>query len=152
MLTARLARATVVAVFTVACAGRAVSQPQVVLPAGARLASAASLTAEWCGDGRSKEACEDFRDASVAEVVRFERAFPAILRAKGLIHEAEALPRLQRSYWGVVRERRSYIRGSLVCRERLGGDGSVILLIPTCLAMDVTFPVGYPQAVEVELY
>lgn len=81
--------------------------------------------------------------------MQFEQEFPAILRARGFLDEAEALPRLQRSYWGVVRGGRSYVRGSLVCRERLSDDGAVIHLIPLCPAMDVTFPVGFPQHVEI---
>lgn len=143
------ALSVVLVALTTACAGRAVSHPQATLPAGAQLLSAAALTAEWCRDGRSTDPCEDFRNVSIAEIVQFEQAFPALLKARGFLVEAEALPRLQRSYWGVVRERRLYVRGSLVCRDRLSADGSVILLIPLCPAIDVTFPVGHPQRVEV---
>ncbi len=140
--------AIVVAALATACAGRAVSQAGAALPPGAQLASAASLTAEWCRGVRRNDICEKFRDVSVEEVVRFEQQFPAILRAKGFPHEAESLPDLQRFYWGVLRERRLYVRGSLVCRDRLTADG-VILLVAKCPAIDVTFPAGHPQQVEV---
>lgn len=83
----------------------------------------------------------------VAEVARFEQLFPDILKVKGFAREAKLLTTFQRFYWAVLRQGRLYIRGTLVCRDRLTDD-DMILLEPTCPSIDVTFPAGYPQQVE----
>lgn len=85
--------------------------------------------------------------APIAEIVRFEQEFPAILRANGFAHEAKTLPTHERHYWGVLREGRVFIRGTLVCRQRLTDDG-LVLLIPLCPSIDVTFPLGHPREVQ----
>lgn len=136
-----------VLVLAPACAGRPVPEVRATLPAGAHLVSAASQTAAWCQGVRRKDICEDFRDVPIAEIVRFEREFPTILKANGFAHEAKALPTLERHYWGVLREGRLFVRGSLVCRQRLTDDG-VVLLIPLCPSIDVTFPIGHPRKVQ----
>jgi hypothetical protein len=81
------------------------------------------------------------------EVRRFEQIFPGILKAKGFAREAEQLAGFERFYWAVQRAGGLYIRGSLVCRDRLTGAG-VVLLEPTCPSIDVSFPAGHPQQVE----
>jgi hypothetical protein len=83
----------------------------------------------------------------VAEVTRFEQQFSAILESKGFAREAKLLTTFQRFYWAVLRENRLYIRGTLVCSDRLADDG-MILLEPTCPMIEVTFPAGSPQQVE----
>jgi hypothetical protein len=82
----------------------------------------------------------------VAEVVSFEREFPAILKARGFSREAALLTGYERTYWAVLREGRLYIRGTLVCRDRLI-DNDVVLLIPICPFIEVTFPAGDPRRV-----
>jgi hypothetical protein len=93
------------------------------------------------------DVCEDFRSVPIAEIVRFEVEFPAILRARGFSREAELVTSYRRLYWGAFRKGRLYILGSLVCSERLTPDGQ-ILLVPICPLIRVTFPAGYPQHVE----
>lgn len=136
-----------VAAASCAHAGASGPTPEARLPVGARILSAASLRAAWCRGIERQDPCEDFRDVPVADVVRFERQFPAILRARGFAREAEQVPGFHRSYWGVFREGRLFIRGSLVCRDRLTEDG-LVLLIPVCPLITVTFPAANPQQVE----
>jgi hypothetical protein len=131
------------------CAPAATPPEEAKLPFGAHLLSAASQRAAWCHGER--RVCEDFSTAPVREIVRFEKQFPAILKAQGYSSEAELLHDYSRAYWAVIREGRLYIRGTLVCRDRLSNDGSVRLL-PSCPLFEVTFPAGYPQRVEFLVY
>src|SRR5262245_19974343 len=69
--------------FAAGCSRPAVAPARATLPAGAHLISAASQTAAWCHGAERNDICEDFRTVPVAEVVHFEQAFPAILKARG---------------------------------------------------------------------
>ncbi len=117
------------------------------MPAGADVVSAEDQRAAWCVSDPTADVCEDFRSVPIAEIVRFEVEFPAILRARGFSREAELVTSYRRLYWGAFRKGRLYILGSLVCSERLTPDGQ-ILLVPICPLIRVTFPAGYPQHVE----
>lgn len=133
-----------IVVLAFGCARAAAPPAALGLASGAHLVSAASQRAAWCGGVQRSDICEDFRDAPVEEVVRFEQQLPTLLRAKGFLHEAELVGGYERSYWGVFRDGRLYLRGSLVCRERLTEHG-VVLLVPSCPLIQVTFPAGFPE-------
>jgi hypothetical protein len=90
--------------------------------------------------------CEDFRAVPIDAVVRFESQFPGFLTAKGFAREAELVRGYERFYRAVFRQGRLVILGTLVCRERLGADGTV-LAVRRCPAIFVTFPAGDPQRV-----
>jgi hypothetical protein len=114
---------------------------------GAHLMSPAAQHATWCVQASDKRECEDFRAVPVDAVVRFEAQFPSILAAKGFAREARLVSGYERFYWAVLREGRLFVLGTLVCRERLNADG-VILLIPICPFISVTFPADAPQQVD----
>lgn len=141
-------RIVVVIVLALACARQGAPPTEAKLAPGARLLSAEAQRSAWCPAGQPATApCEDFRPVPVAEVVRFEREFPAILRARGFSREAGELPSYERLYWSVFRGGRLYVRGSLVCGRRLNEDG-IVLAIPICPFIEVTFPAGAPQRVD----
>jgi hypothetical protein len=146
-LSDRLSLLLKLCVLVAACTPAAATPAEARLAKGAHFVSAASQRSALCGIRGHEDLCEDFRTAPVAEVVRFEQQFPAILRARGFSREAELLKRYERFYWAVVRRDRLYIRGTLVCRERLTDDG-LVLLIPTCPVIEITFPAGHPQRVD----
>jgi len=140
---------SVIVVLAASCAraGARAPAPEARLPVGAHVISAASQRAAWCRSVERRDLCEDFRNVSVADVVRFERQFPSILMARGFSREAEQVAGYQRFYRAVFRQGQLFIRGSLVCRDRMTDDG-VVLLIPTCPFIKVTFPAANPQQVE----
>jgi hypothetical protein len=107
------------------------------------------MRASWC-EGSDRRVCEDFAAVPVNEIVEFEVRFPAILRAKGHLREAELMSGYDRTYWAARRHGRLYIVGNLVCRERVSAAG-VVLLLSICPAISVTFLAGHPNAVEFQI-